>query len=262
VTLSRELAELYRKTPPDVYQLGHQENEYYTIHINIHLLVIHLLISSSKQTSDMLTFLSLPAEIRHEIYKTCISSIYFRDLNQVLPLAQTNRLIYAESSPVFDNHNLTFPTINTLYSFLLSIRRERRRTIRQISFHYYPKSGQTRGQLKWDDMELARRAFRLLGRECIRLATLTIHINEIDIKHDFNLFWVHYPSFRDLFTCSVETTTGLPELLRVRGLKSVVFLPTEEEESFSAEARKIFNDCQMRMTRPRPAKQKRLSRRR
>ncbi|MCJ1242838.1 hypothetical protein MMC30_000033 [Trapelia coarctata] len=188
-----------------------------------------------------MSFLSLPPEVRQEIYYACLATITFSTLHQILPLILVNKAIRAEVTPIFDNHELAFPTINHLYAFLLAIGGHRRAALRRLSFCYAPSSGPAVGQVKWEDIELAARALKLLSRQCRTLVRLTVVVDEQDTRRYFNLGWNDLGRYKDEAQekCDVGTTCAIRELARVRSVKEVRFMPKEGSE-FTEDAEAIF----------------------
>jgi len=195
-----------------------------------------------------MSFFSLPPEIRQEIYSACLATCTFSTLHQLLPLSRVCKAIRAETIHVFDNHDLCFPTINQLYVFLLAIKSPRRAALRHLTFCYAPLSGPAVGQVKWEDIELAARAFKLLSRQCRALVRLTVVVDEQYIRRYFNLGWnvfgLHKSELQE--KCDVRTTCSIPELAKVRDVKTVRFVPKRDTE-FTESTEIIFEALEKQM---------------
>lgn len=210
---------------------------------------------------NTMPLLSLPPEVRQEIYRACVSTSTFSTLHEVLPLNLVSKALRADTIPIFDNHGLPFPTINQLYAFLLAIKRPRRTALRCLTFCYAPRSGPAGGQVKWEDIELAGRAFKLLNRQCRALVRLTAIVDEQDTRRHFNLGWNDtWRSDEERETkCDVVTTCGIHELAKVRDVKEVRFVPVEGTV-FTEYAQAVFREFEGNMMSPRDAgKHKRRS---
>ncbi|MCJ1377549.1 hypothetical protein MMC17_000644 [Xylographa soralifera] len=206
--------------------------------------------STSMSTRSPL--LSLPPEIRSEIYMACISLCTFYTLLDVLQLRQTCRAICQESTATFDNHNYLFPTINRVYDFLRKIGRPRRGEIRRLSFKYEINNGFTEGQVNEQDIELVRRTIRLMNRECRMLRRLWVWVWETAMKRHLGLGW-HEDDFNYVRLAlkgeSLRTTAGLPELERLRGLTTMCWVPYVDMK-LSQNAEVVLGECRHLMMLP------------
>ncbi|MCJ1317764.1 hypothetical protein MMC15_003091 [Xylographa vitiligo] len=196
--------------------------------------------------------LSLPLEIRCQIYEACVAASTFYTLSDVLQLQQTCRTIYKESTAVFDNHSHLFPSINRLYEFLRKIGRARRREIRRLTFQYQVDSRSAMGQAKEDDIALVRRTFKLMKRECRMLTELWVWVWEDAIKRDMGLSWNedYLYKYRWAKQDSLRTAAGLLELKRLRGLTTMWWVPYVDEE-LSQDAMEVLGECRYWMMLPR-----------
>ena len=197
------------------------------------------------------SFLSLPPEIRVQVYEICTSSCTPQTLREVLPLVQTCRTVRAEALEIFDNHGLAFPTINRLYAFLRAIGRARRARLERLAFYYAVASGDADGHAKWADIELVKRAFRLLQTECRALGTLTVHVSPVHMSRDLGSTWnmsPHWKFYRR--TDNISETQGLLELSRLRGLREVAFVPYEGQPLTDPNQRELER-ARARMMAPR-----------
>ena len=196
--------------------------------------------------------LSLPLEIRCQIYEACVAASTFYTLSDVLQLQQTCRTIYEESTAVFDNHSHLFPSINRLYEFLRKIGRARRREIRRLTFQYQVDSRSAMGQAKEDDIALVRRTFKLMKRECRMLTELWVWVWEDAIKRDMGLSWNedYLYKYRWAKQDSLRTAAGLLELKRLRGLTTMWWVPYVDEE-LSQDAMEVLGECRYWMMLPR-----------
>ncbi|MCJ1384081.1 hypothetical protein MMC17_007197 [Xylographa soralifera] len=206
----------------------------------------------STSMSPRCPLLSLPLEIRCQIYEACVSECTFYTLSDVLQLQQTCRLIYEESTAVFDNHNYIFPSINRLYEFLRTIGRSRRREIRRLTFKYDVYSGAAMGQAKEDDIALVRRTFRLMKRECRMLTELWVWVWETLMKNYMGLSWNedYLYKYRWVNQESLRTAAGLPELERLRGLTTMWWVPYKDMK-LSQDAMEVLGECRYLMMLPR-----------
>lgn len=173
-------------------------------------------------------------------------------MSDVLQLQQTCRLIYKESTAVFDNHNYLFPSINRLYEFLRKIGRSRRHEIRRLTFQYQVDSLSAMGQAKEDDIALVQRTFKLMKRECRMLTELWVWVWEEAIKRDMGLSWNedYLYKYRWAKQDSLRTAAGLLELKRLRGLTTMWWVPYVDEE-LSQDAMEVLGECRYWMMLPR-----------
>ena len=197
------------------------------------------------------SLLSLPPEIRVNIYQVCLSGRIFETLSEVPPLLRTCRTIRAEALDVLDNHGLLFPTINRLYAFLRAIGRARRARLRRLAFCYAVRSGDADNLDKWADIELVKRAFRLLRTECRNLRTLSVHVCQRHMARDLGAGnWnmtrerKHEHHHRD-----IAETQGLLELGRLRGLREVLFVPYDSQP-LRDDNRQVLQDLRVAMLEP------------
>ena len=210
--------------------------------------------------SRPLSFLYLPAEVRLEIYKTCIADSVFETLREVYPLLKTCCVVRGEAQDIFDNHGCIFPTVNRLYAFLRAIGGPRRGRLRRLAFRYAAASGDADGENKWADLELMRRAFKLLKNQCHALRHLRVHVSEVIMSRDLGTSWAMTPWRKHdraaRYLPVVTETQGLLELSRLRGLRSVEFVPYEGT-TLTDHNRWVLDEAQAAMMTPPEAQRKR-----